>query len=173
MRICVYQPLAEGKRRVQGGSGSLAGALRTKEAALQALGCLGIARPQALLSREAQAAMAEALRHSSSALLKMRGLHNLAELLKAGCPARLSALTRVLPCRCAAQRLTRVQSAILILQGSLCVYWVLTQAGQLPFTCPAQTLTAERILTAEIVAYVQVALLAGCTPAWQAISHSR
>ena len=61
------------------------------------MGCLGIARPQALLSREAQAAMAEALRRSSPALLKMRGLHNLAELLKAGCSACLIVLTWVLP----------------------------------------------------------------------------
>ena len=33
--------------------------------------------------------MAASLRRSSPALLKMRGLHNLAELLKAGTPARL------------------------------------------------------------------------------------
>ena len=60
-----------------------AGALRTKEAALQALGCLGIARPSALLATGAQGAMREALQRSAPALLKMRGLHNLAELLKA------------------------------------------------------------------------------------------
>ena len=59
-----------------------AGALKTKEAALQALGCLGIARPKVLLLKEAQAVTAEALRRSSPALLKMRGLHNLNELLK-------------------------------------------------------------------------------------------
>ena len=63
---------------------STAGALRTKEAALQALGCLGIARPSALLATGAQDAMREALQCSAPALLKMRGLHNLAELLKAG-----------------------------------------------------------------------------------------
>ncbi|CAK0782901.1 hypothetical protein CVIRNUC_006096 [Coccomyxa viridis] len=58
------------------------GALKTREAALQALGCLGIARPGCLLSPETQAAMSEALQRSSPALLKMRGLHNLTELLK-------------------------------------------------------------------------------------------
>ena len=63
---------------------SAAGSLRTKEAALQALGCLGIARPSALLATGAQGAMREALQRSAPALLKMRGLHNLAELLKAG-----------------------------------------------------------------------------------------
>ena len=59
-----------------------AGALKTREAALQALGCLGIARPGCLLSPETQAAMSEALQRSSPALLKMRSLHNLTELLK-------------------------------------------------------------------------------------------
>ncbi len=62
-----------------------AGALRTREAALQALGCLGIARPSALLAAGAQGAMRDALQRSAPALLKMRGLHNLAELLKASC----------------------------------------------------------------------------------------
>lgn len=54
-----------------------------RESALQALGCLGIARPATLLSRDTQAAMQSALRPSAPPQLKIRALHNLAELLKA------------------------------------------------------------------------------------------
>ena len=83
--------------------------LRTKEAALQALGCLGIARPRALLLPEAQAAMSEALQRSSPALLKMRGLHSLAELLKASLPACLRRAMRMLLSKHAAERQIRLK----------------------------------------------------------------
>jgi hypothetical protein len=51
--------------------------------ALQALGCLGIARPGALLAPAARAALRAALQAGAPAAVKTRALANLAELLKA------------------------------------------------------------------------------------------
>ncbi len=51
--------------------------------ALQALGCLGIARPGALLAPSARAALRAALQAGAPAAVKTRALANLAELLKA------------------------------------------------------------------------------------------
>ena len=59
-----------------------AGDLKVRESALQALGCLGIARPATLLAAEAQAIMKAALHPSAPTILKTRALNNLTELLK-------------------------------------------------------------------------------------------
>lgn len=56
--------------------------LKVRESALQALGCLGIARPDTLLASEAQAIMKAALQPSAPTILKTRALNNLTELLK-------------------------------------------------------------------------------------------
>ncbi|KAK9845361.1 hypothetical protein WJX81_004388 [Elliptochloris bilobata] len=57
--------------------------VRVQELALQALGCLGIARPAALRAPGARAALTAALKRSAPAPWKTRALANLAELLKA------------------------------------------------------------------------------------------
>ncbi|CAL8470720.1 g10262 [Coccomyxa elongata] len=62
---------------------SPAGDLKVRESALQALGCLGIARPSTLLAAEAQSVMKSALQPSAPTILKTRALTNLTELLKA------------------------------------------------------------------------------------------
>ncbi len=59
-----------------------AGDLKVRESALQALGCLGIARPSTLLAAEAQSVMKSALQPSAPTILKTRALTNLTELLK-------------------------------------------------------------------------------------------
>lgn len=63
---------------------------RVQELALQALGCLGIARPARLLAPPARAALAAALQRSAPAAFKTRALANLSEMLK----ARRSRLSR-------------------------------------------------------------------------------
>lgn len=59
------------------------GSLKVLEAAMQALGCIGIARPPLLLAPDAQAAVRSALQPAAPMQLKIRVLHNFAELLKA------------------------------------------------------------------------------------------
>ena len=59
------------------------------DAALQALGCLGIARPRALLCERARAAMRATLDLHAPSPLKVRAVTTLADMLKV-CPAQCS-----------------------------------------------------------------------------------
>ena len=69
-----------------------AGELKVREAALQAIGCVGIARPPLLLAPGAQAAMSAALSRAAPTPLKIRALHCLAELLKVTSPCMACSL---------------------------------------------------------------------------------
>jgi hypothetical protein len=63
------------------------GSDKVREAALQALGCFGCARPASLLEPKAQSALRAALQPAAPRPLKLRALATLADLLKVCCSA--------------------------------------------------------------------------------------